>query len=191
MPRWELVSCSWRLLRRAGRAAALAEVEPSIELALGAKRRAEDMTRSVWLQLMSGEMAVDELWMVWTGVEKAFRAVVGGRKKLTQLRKEIAFRELSPRWISVVFIGSTKIFKYSNLISYSLVCPTSWFPAHDTLADHDFSMSCPQHPSSALICDSQTKSAAMERIRPVIPNIGTTTRTSAVDWATQLLLVRS
>ncbi len=128
MPRWELVSCSWRLLRSAGRAAALAEVEPSIELALGARRRAEDMTRSVWVQLTSGVMSVDELWMDWTGFGKAFQAVVEGRKKLTQLRKEIAFCELNPSWISVVPIGSTKVFKHSNLISYSLVAIRPGFP---------------------------------------------------------------
>lgn len=80
MPRWALVICSCRLLRRAGRAAALAEVEPSIEVALGAKRRAEDMTMVVCDQLRSEEMTIDGLSMVGWGDERLFLRCGGGVK---------------------------------------------------------------------------------------------------------------
>lgn len=60
------------LLRRAGRAAALTEVEPSIEVALGAKRRAEDMAMVVCGQLRSEEMTIDGLSVVGWGDEKPF-----------------------------------------------------------------------------------------------------------------------
>lgn len=82
MPRWALVICSCRLLRSAGRAAALAEVEPSIEVALGAKRRAENMTVVVCSQLKSEEMTIDGLSMVGWGDERLFVVVVQSRKKL-------------------------------------------------------------------------------------------------------------
>lgn len=67
------------------RAAALAEVEPSIAVALGARRRAEDMAMVGPDQLRSEEMGIDGMSMVGWGDEKAFREllVVQSRKKLS------------------------------------------------------------------------------------------------------------
>ena len=54
MARWGLLSCSFVVLRSAGRAAP-AEAEPSIEATFGAKNRAEDMIEAVRGQLRSGD----------------------------------------------------------------------------------------------------------------------------------------
>lgn len=76
IPRWEFVSCSWRLLRKAGRAA-----EPSIEEALGAKRRAEDMTKSIDVQLRRGEMDGDGLSMFGWVLKRLFPSCLSSARK--------------------------------------------------------------------------------------------------------------
>jgi len=45
MPRWALESCSFMLERRAGRAAALADVTPAIEAILEDSMDAEDISK--------------------------------------------------------------------------------------------------------------------------------------------------
>lgn len=76
IPRWELVSCSWRLLRRAGRGAALAERS---EAALGARIRAEDIATAVWIAIegwmsdgrwIGDGFCVQLVWLVVQGREK-------------------------------------------------------------------------------------------------------------------------
>lgn len=61
------MSWSCRLLRRAGRAAVLAEVEPSMAVALGAKRRAEDIEEVGLYTIEERRDGMDELWMVGWG----------------------------------------------------------------------------------------------------------------------------
>lgn len=69
IPRWELVSCSWRLLRRTGRAAAAALAERS-EAALGARIRAEDIATALWIAIggWMSDGSMDWRWvLVWFG----------------------------------------------------------------------------------------------------------------------------